>query len=491
MSDDWRDDDSQSGVVVARLFHRLLAVVFLVAWASLGVQVLELIGSRGLIPAHAFLTNAGESGHGFAALPTVFWVGSSDTLLQAGIWAGAALALCAFSGFYPRSCCALSTLLYLSYVTVARPFLSFQWDNLLLECGALAVFLPRDRQARWIHFLFRLLLFKLYWESGIAKWQSHLGDWQDGSAMTSYFETAPLPTWLAWYAHALPSGWHRFESWAVLALELILPLAIFGPRSARLFTAVAFTGFQLANIATANYGFFAYLTIVLHLFLLGDRDLKSLPRWITQSPDLAFGGQRFRVAGHGEATPSRAAGIAGAALIVIVYVGVSVADAWLQFARPASGWARSLATVQTLVAPWRLINTYHLFGHITRERIEPEFQTFDGNEWRPLAFHFKPGDPGRPPPFVAPHQPRVDFQLWFYGLGFRQGAPGYVVAIADRLCNDPAALRHMFETAIPVAPQAVRIVFWQYHFTTVEERRRTGAWWTRSEIASSRPHSCR
>ena len=72
---------------------------------------------------------------------------------------------------------------------------------------------------------------------------------------------------------------------------------------------------------------------------------------------------------------------------------------------------------------YRVANAYHLFGHITRERIEPEFQTRDGDRWRAHDLHYKPGDPLRPPPVVAPHQPRVDFLLWFYGLDFRRGSP--------------------------------------------------------------------
>ena len=86
------------------------------------------------------------------------------------------------------------------------------------------------RPAPLVHFLFRLVLFKLYFESGVAKWQSDLGDWQDGSAMTYYYETAPLPTWLAFTAHHLPVWWHHLESRATLALELAVPFLIFGPR---------------------------------------------------------------------------------------------------------------------------------------------------------------------------------------------------------------------------------------------------------------------
>ena len=80
--------------------------------------------------------------------------------------------------------------------------------------------------------------FKLYFESGIAKWQSPVHDWQDGSAMTAYYETAPLPTRLAFYAHHLPVWWHHLESRATLALELVVPFCIFGPRRTRLVAGV-------------------------------------------------------------------------------------------------------------------------------------------------------------------------------------------------------------------------------------------------------------
>ncbi len=130
----------------------------------------------------------------FVDFPTVFWWVHGDAALVGGTVVGALLAIAALAGVRPRLCFALSTALYLSYATACRTFLSFQWDNLLLECGLLASFLPPGRASPLVHFLFRLVLFKLYFESGIAKWQSPIRDWHDGSAMTFYYETAPLPT---------------------------------------------------------------------------------------------------------------------------------------------------------------------------------------------------------------------------------------------------------------------------------------------------------
>ena len=142
--------------------------------------------------------------------------------------------------------------------------------------------------------------------------------------------------------------------------------------------------------------------------------------------------------------------------------------------------------------PFRLINTYHLFQAITRERIEPEFQTSSdgGQTWTSHDLRHKAGDPSRAPDFVAPHQPRVDFQLWFYGLAFQRREPSYVAMLVERLCNDPSAIAALFPAALPAHPDAVRIVYWRYHFTTRAERRDTGAWWRRESIGATRPFPC-
>ena len=482
LDDATRSADSASGPVVARVYHRLLAAIFLIAWWSLGIQIDVLIGSRGLLPTAAFLDAARAHGVGFAQLPTCFWLDSSDTALHIGVWIGAALSAAALLGFQPRLCTGLSTALYLSYATVGRTFLSFQWDNLLLECGLLAVFLPRDRPARWIHVVFRLLLFKLYWESGIAKWQSYLGDWQDGSAMTFYYETAPLPTWVAWYAHHLPAWWHHLESWGALVLELVVPFLAFGPRAAKLTCFAALSGFQLINLATANYGFFVYLALALHIFLLTDRDIARLGV-----------ARRLRRAARPAEPAQHAAQAArlrrvGAAAVVAVICGISAIDAISAFAPTPRLWQRLVAPLQTRYEPWRLVNTYHLFGHITQERIEPEFQLESNGTWQAFDLRHKPGDPNRAPDFVAPHQPRVDFQLWFYGLDFQRTTPAYVAALLNRLCHDPSAVQSLFAAPLPADPEAVRIVFWRYHFSPADA---PTAWWTREPLATSGAVPCR
>jgi len=483
-----------SGPRLADTFLRSLGLIFAIAFVSLTVQVDELISSQGLLPIEPFLEqlSSNSSKEHYWKFPTLFWLGADDIWINHLSWVGVVFALAATAGIYPRVFLSLCTLLYLSYATACRDFLYFQWDSLLIECGFLAIFLPRDRRADWIHFLFRVLLFKLYLESGVAKWESHLHDWQDGSAMTFYYQTAPIPTWLSWHFHHLPEGWHHFESWSTLFLELVVPFFIFGGRTLRLTAFVLLTGFQLLNIATANYGLFSYQALILHLFLLDDWDLRFLPRLLVRPmppPPLPVIGHRWDK-------------LLLVSALCTVYIGISTAEGIVRFARTdhpeyhntfemlRGHTAALLEPIQPYYRPFRVINTYHLFGHITRQRVEPQFEVFKDDVWHELDMKYKAGRLDRPPPFVAPHQPRVDFRLWFYGLSHRRGRPAYVRAITKKLCSQATELQDLFETPLEDKYNGVRIRFWTYTYTSPAQRSETGNWWLRTETAKPLTYPC-
>ena len=460
-----------------------MALCSLAAWLSLSTQVQLLIGSRGLLPVAPLLESLQPVWRSF---PSFLLLNASDTMITAGIVVGVALSLLALLGVWPRLSLLLCAPLYLSYVVAGREFLSFQWDNLLIECLVVAAFVPRDRESPGSHWVARLLLFKLYFESGIAKAQSVLGDWFDGSAMTFYYETAPLPAWPGWWAHHLPEFWHHIESFGALGLELAGAVLVLGPRRARLTALVGFSAFQLLNLVTANYGFFVYLALALHVFLLDDTDLERVARRLR--------GPRFR------AQPKRAARLqlpaatrrytaAVAGLLAVAWGTASLVTAVAHFA-PSGELAERASRWTQMWRVYRVANAYHLFGHITRERVEAEFQTQSEGRWRAHDLHYKPGDPLRAPPWVAPHQPRVDFRLWFYGLNFRRETPRYVVNLLDRICNDPDAVSGLFAAPLPSRPAAARIEYWRYQFTTPQQRAETQAWWRRESLGATEPVDC-
>lgn len=47
--------------------------------------------------------------------------------------------------------------------------------------------------------------------------------------------------------------------------------------------------------------------------------------------------------------------------------------------------------------------------------LEAQFEA--GGPWWEVPFAYKPGNVSRAPPLVAPHQPRLDWQMWFAALG--------------------------------------------------------------------------
>lgn len=437
------------------VYHRLTALILLIAWVSLLSQARRLIGRHGLAPIGALIDRLRDNQVHFHDFPTHFWLESSDTTILGGCLVGIGLALFALGGVRTRLCFALSAPLYLSYLHAAQTFLSFQWDSMLVEMTLLAALLPVDRPRPWALWAHRVLLFKLMFESGVAKWQSHLGDWQDGSAMTFYYETAPLPAALGWWFHHLPAGWHHFESYWTLFFELVVPFFIFAGPTPRKIAAAIFGLFLVVNSATANYGFFTWQAAALCVLLFEPRPIAApppTPRWHRWLGGIVFG-------------------------------------AWC-VASAQGGLARfadidPLPELRRKTQVWRVANNYHLFGHITQARVEPEFQTFDGERWVAHHLWYKPGPLDRRPPYVAPHQPRVDFRLWFYGLSFQRDTPLYVQRLLDRMCHRPAIVQPLFIAPLPDTPQAVRIVFWQYHFTASGPD-----WWRRTPAGQTKTIPC-
>ncbi len=239
------------------VFVRLLAVIYAIAFASLGVQVLGLIGSRGILPVHQFLDNlARQAGPiRYLAVPTIFWWGDDDASLVGVCVAGVVFSVILFvtgfraMGFQPVVF-VLLFVLYLSLSAVGEDFLSFQWDSLLLETGFLAIFLARTNLVPW---LFRWLAFRLYFLSGLVKLLSDDPTWRNLTALHFHYYTQPLPTVIAWYMDKLPMGFQRASTLVVLVVELAVPFLIFAPRRFRKFGAVCLVSLQVLIFLTGNY----------------------------------------------------------------------------------------------------------------------------------------------------------------------------------------------------------------------------------------------
>jgi len=279
--------------------------------------------------------------------------------------------------------------------------------------------------------------------------------------LSFHFETQPLPTPVAWYAHHLPAGFQRVCVFGVFAVELAVPMLFLMPRKLRIIGAWITIVFQMLIAITGNYAFFNLLTILLCVPLLDDHHLRRFKPFSSQSP-----GRR--------AAPKTIAALG----LLLISMGSSQILAMLGafYALPGPiAWLDSKAEI------FRVVNRYGLFAIMTTSRPEIVIEGSDGGEhWLPYEFKFKPGDVTHPPRWVAPHQPRLDWQMWFAALSTAQQTPWFSNLMLRLLQGSPDVLGLLKTNPFPNAPpRSVRAVVYDYHFSDAAERRLTGAWWTR------------
>jgi hypothetical protein len=118
---------------------------------------------------------------------------------------------------------------------------------------------------------------------------------------------------------------------------------------------------------------------------------------------------------------------------------------------------------------------------MTTQRIEIVIEgSRDGSTWTQYEFPYKPGDVRRAPPWVAPYQPRLDWQMWFAALGSYRQNPFFVNLMVRLLERSPPVLSLLASDPFHGSPPAyVRARAYLYHFTDWPARRGTGAWWRR------------
>lgn len=479
------------------LFLRCLGMIYLIAFLSFGVQYKGLIGGQGIEPAARFLSSLaadfGPERHWL--FPTLAWIDSSDPFLGFLTWGGAVLSLLVILGIATGPGLVGAWVFYLSVVTVGGDFMSFQWDILLLEAGFLAVFFapwcwaespwrrrkesPPSSTVLW---LLRWLLFRLMFLSGTVKLQSGDPAWRNLTALDFHYYTQPLPTPVAWYMSQLPGWFQKLSVLFVFAVEIGVPFLFLAPRRLRQ-AGAALAALLLALIAlTGNYTFFNLLTLALCLLLLDDRSVsRVLPRWLAQriaAPD----GAGARTAS--EATPDTARPwrgrrfiTAAVGIVILIASGAQVGGRFL------GGHAvpRPARQLEDWLEPFHIVNGYGLFAVMTTSRLEIVVQgSNDGLTWLDYEFKYKPGDLKRAPPWVAPYQPRLDWQMWFAALGNYQESPWFVNFMVRLMQGSPPVLDLLARNPFPAAPpRYVRALIYDYHFTDFSERRATGDWWRR------------
>jgi lipase maturation factor 1 len=456
------------------IFLRALGLIYGSAFFSLIFQIRGLIGPNGILPAGPYLKAVEQSfgpGTSLWFAPSLLWFGSGTPMVMALCWAGLAASLLLTVNIWPRGTLLVCFLCFLSFVSAAQDFSGYQSDGMLLEAGFLALFFapPGWRPgmgsshppSRASLFLLQWEWFRIYFESGLVKLLSGDFEWRHLTAMDEYYQNGPLPTWIGWYIQHLPHWFHLATAFSTLALELVIVWMLFLPRRWRIICFLIVTPWEVGVIFTANYTFLNYLVLALGFLLLDDRIFNRKSG--LEKPQAAGWFASFRLAG-------------GAVLLTLIGYVTTVELIAMVF-----GPLPLPMQPVTMLEPFRIANQYGLFAVMTRGRYEIEFQgSRDGQVWVAYPFRFKPQALNHAPGIYAPYQPRFEWNLWFASLGSWQQNPLVPRTEERLLINDPDVVA-LF-AGNPFAgepPRQVRAVLWQYWFTSMQQKRRTGDWWNR------------
>ena len=461
---------------------RLLGFVYAAAFLSAALQLVPLIGSRGLLPVGAFLDEVrvqlGSPWSALAEVPSLFWIDHSDAALRAVAWSGFALSCVVAAGYANALLMAALWVLYSSIVHVGQEWYGYGWEIQLIETGFLAIFLcplldgrpfPRRAPPVVVLWLFRWLIFRIMLGAGLIKLR---GDpaWRDLSALDYHFETQPLPNPLSRSFHFLPRPLLRAGVAFNHLAELVAPWLALGPRLARRLGGAAIVLFQGMLLLSGNLSFLNWLTIVPALACFDDGVWRRLlPRALVARAQRAAE----------EAQPSGAMERLAWALAVVVGV-LSIG--------PVANLLSSQQIMNTSFTPLALVNTYGAFGTVGRERLNVVFEGTDAAEpddphavWKTDPYLALPVALDRRPPQIAPYQPRLDWQMWFAAMGSPERYPWTLHLIWKLLHDDPGALGLFGANPFPGAPpRFVRATLYRYSFAPPGDP--DGHWWKREAL---------
>jgi lipase maturation factor 1 len=452
------------------LFQRLFVIIAFIACLSLFIELKGLFLKNGIVP-FAYLNSRFHGLDAFVNLPSLFAFASSDLFIYF-VLVIAFISLVVLASHLIRNRFIRSALFlifyicYLSFVNFGEPFMSFQWDALLLETSFLFViyfFLSQDTTLSKINiWFFRILVFKLMLMSGLVKIFSGDQAWLTLSALEYHYFTQPLPNFISFFVHQLPSWFHKASCLLMFVIELVLPFFVFSGKRLREFAAWVFILFQVIIFLTGNYGFFNLLAIVLCFSLF---DFQA-----NQSKTFIFK-KTFKYL---------------SITLLVLYSLVSLSLICSRIKTPV--WTLKPAQVyyQSL-GHFHICNPYGLFAVMTKKRGEIVIQGGKqipgelGLEWKEYKFKYKPQDLKSVPMQIAPLQPRLDWQMWFAALSEYKRNPWFIKLVRKLLVNEKDVVNMLKVNPFKdSAPDVIRALYFDYEFNDFQSYLKTKEVWKKT-----------
>jgi lipase maturation factor 1 len=449
------------------LFLRGLGLIYLISFSSLVIQIKGLYGSKGILPFQDLLNQLKnqKKKHGFFRVPTWFWYFKSDKSLTLTCYLGIAFSCLLTLNILAPLCLVVLWCSYLSISSIGRVFMTFQWDSLLLEVGFFAFFFslqtpPPQLLLVAIWFCYARFLFA----SGFVKLRSKDPTWKSLTALNYHYYTQPIPNPLSWFFHNLPQWFQKFSCGWMLFVEIVVPFSLFLPSPYHIPSVIMLMALQVLIFASGNFAFFNLLTIVMLLPIIPNSSWDYLGIVSSTNHTLV------------EQNPLSYFLSAVAAFLIFL----NILQVFLLFGK------RLFPKFSQIIAPFKLCSSYGLFASMTTKRLEFTLEgSHDGKDWREYQFTYKVGDCSERPKQVAPHQPRLDWQLWFAALRGNKLEPWLMQFITRLLENSLDVKKLIKNNPFPKKPpKFIKVNLYEYTFTTRKERKETGKYWNRKHIGT-------
>lgn len=464
-----RNDEYQ---LISDLFVRLLGLIYFCAFFSLLLQVKGLYGQEGILPfSLIFKWFSYEIGfNDFLKIPSLFWMNQSTFFIVTLTSIGILFSILLIIGILPFVSLFLLWLIYLSVVSAGLIFMQYQWDILLLEISFLSFFIcplsftlyskKKFKVSTIVIFAFRLLLFKLYFTSGLVKVINPQSSWLNGDALMYHFQTQPLPQISSWLLHKLPTFILKIGTICVLFIELFVPFLFFLNKYLRLISFFIINSFMISIIFTGNFGFFNFLAIILSVFLLDDNFIKKRLSHYSKSSFIIKRSWLYNLI------------CSSLALFICFY---SISNQFFRFIHQKQPF---LKDISNLINPFFISNSYGLFAHMTKKRYELDIQaSMDAITWVSYKFKFKPNDSSDFPLFIAPYHPRLDWQLWFSSLR-NYSDKSWINYFIDSLFLQKKDVLNLLssDSKVNFKPQFIRIIRYEYRFSDIKTLKNKKIW---------------
>ena len=220
-------------------------------------------------------------------------------------------------------------------------------------------------------------------------------------------------------------------------------------------------------ILTGNYNFFNLVTILLCLFLLEDQDIaKILPQRLILAVQ-----KKASVPGY---IANTCAGLWASLVILICATHIWLFHVHMPLASPLKSLIRTAST-------FSLVNNYGPFAVMTTKRNEIIVQgSNDAQHWTDYEFKYKPGNLNRVSGWNIPHQPRLDWQMWFAALGPPQKGSWFEKFLNKLLDGSPQVLSLLDKNPFPDKPPLyIRALQYHYSYTSLKQRNNNQQLWQR------------